>query len=517
MNRLSLIVVLLLVSLTACEKKKYPPQLTAVSPSRAPIFDEVVLTGSQFGDNPTVLFGGEVADILSQSESRLTVEVPYMSLGATTVRVQNADGSSDPLPFTVQQPLPYATDLTPSSGRVGSTVLIEGSFLNGVTEVRFGGGTSSPASFQQVGDAIRATVPANSTTGTICLRNAAGVNCSFRTFTIDIPQPAPVIGGLSPSQGVGGTEITISGQNLQSVQEVKIGGQTVAARSNTSTSLKVTAPTFSSLADVAVTVRTSGGTSNAWNFKGAPTPSIDKARCVPTGLIPGSALTLKGSHFNTVSEVWVGNAAVPASQFIRSSADEITLKVPAGVTNSDVNVRIVNQYGTHAGENFALVTSGSGLNTGNVGTGSTTPILSYQSDACRPNYFLFCYNGKWVKYYVDNNPLTGAVGCETGIFYTTSTLGGSAYNVYTERYTAAAPPFTLMLELTSDKKQFTGFVVLTAPNGERFFGNVVKSGQINAGDIIAMSPTTGTVVRLCALRNEGSSQYISGQACSVCK
>lgn len=523
MNRLLLIGLLLLVSLTGCEKKKYPPQLTAISPSRAPIFDEVVLTGNQFGDSPTVLFGGETADIVSQSESQLTVEVPYMSVGATTVRVQNTDGTSDPLPFTVQQPLPFVLDLTPSSGRVGSTVLIEGSFLDGITEVRFGGGTSAAASFQRVGSAIRAIVPTNATTGTICLRNATGANCSIQTFTIEIPQPAPVISGLSPSQGIGGTEITISGQNLQNVQEVKIGGQTVTATSNTGSSLKIVAPTFNSLADVAITVRTSGGTSNSWNFKGAPAPSIDKSRCVPAGLIPGSALTLKGSHFNSVSEVWLGNTAIPASQFIRTAENEITLKVPAGINKSDV--RVVNQFGSHAGVGFDLVTSGNGLNTGNVGTGSTTLTTTPLYDGCSPENFIYCYNGSYASYPIVDNPVNpdATQFCRTCAGYPagkcpyydvdTEIVKGATYWRFSKTKSSRPLPFTIYYERS--RNAYTGFVILTTMSGGYYLGNVVKEGLPNAGDIYAQSPFDGSVVRLC--REFDGSKTSGSIACTTCK
>jgi hypothetical protein len=87
-------------------------------------------------------------------------------------------------------------------------------------------------------------------TGEISVTNiTTGSTGSGGSFTYVVPDP--VITGVSPGAGGGGTSVTITGVNLPSTladAEVKFGGQSALVTSASSTSLTVVAPTSSAAA-----------------------------------------------------------------------------------------------------------------------------------------------------------------------------------------------------------------------------------------------------------------------------
>lgn len=495
------------------------PDITDINPNRAKAGQALIIKGSNLKRIDLVRLGGQDITRSAWSENadgtQITLTVPDAAWRGR-LYAQNKAGSDEHKgeSFVIVR-APVITSVSSMRLPVGGTISIKGDYLYSVG-VSFGGKFGSEYIKRDDDAEVVLKIPADAQDGPLHIENIAGA-VDRNGFSV---ARGPQISNLSPNSGRRGSEVTITGNYFDDVTEVKFsnGGSSPAwIISKSNNQMRVQVPDNALSGTICLYGPYGNGCTGSYNVE-LPVATIDKSRCVPAGLVPGAFITLRGSNFNDVSQVQFANGAVYSSQFYDVKGDEITLKVPAGTSAGDV--RIVNQYGTSAGVSFGLLTGGSGLNTGNVSTSTSTLLLSYQSDSCRPNFFLFCYNGKWVKYYIDSNPLSNnPVGaCEKGPFYTTETIRSSSFNVYTERNTTVTPAFRqLKLELSTDRTQFTGFVILVAQNGEVFYGNVIKPGQSNAGDIIATSPTSGTIVRLCAFKNEGSTQQISGQACNVCK
>jgi len=73
---------------------------------------------------------------------------------------------------------------TPASGRAGAEVTITGPSLSAVKEVTFGNGRSTPATFRLSGTSLIVTVPADATTGSICLTGDTGTVCTVGSFEV---------------------------------------------------------------------------------------------------------------------------------------------------------------------------------------------------------------------------------------------------------------------------------------------------------------------------------------------
>jgi hypothetical protein len=116
--------------------------------------------------------------------------------------------------------IPSVLGFNPTSAPVGANVTITGAGFKGIGVVSFGG---APAPYFQVvsSDQIVATVPADATTGSVVVENAAGLGTSYSSFVV-----VPAITGISPASGPAGTAVTLTGSGFFGTSSVAIGTET---------------------------------------------------------------------------------------------------------------------------------------------------------------------------------------------------------------------------------------------------------------------------------------------------
>ena len=159
------------------------PVISSFTPTNGPAGTQVVITGSNFIGTPSVTFGGTAATVLTvNSSTQITATVPSgASSGPITVTTPNGQASS----ATAYQvsPAPTITSFAPAQGKVGRSVVIQGTEFTGTTELRFGG---TPAAAFTVDSAtqVTATVPAGAGTGPISATNAGGTGTSAAPFVV---------------------------------------------------------------------------------------------------------------------------------------------------------------------------------------------------------------------------------------------------------------------------------------------------------------------------------------------
>jgi len=163
--------------------------------------------------------------------------------------------------------LPIAiSGFTPTSGPVDTVVTLTGNGFTGATAVTFNG---KAASFLQTSDLqITATVPYLATTGRIKVVAPAGTATSLTNFTVTAPKPQ--ISMVSPTSGKRGATVTIIGTDLGATlgtSTVKFGTRVCTGYvSWSATLIKVKVPAKAAFGSLKVTVKTTGGTSNAKSF-----------------------------------------------------------------------------------------------------------------------------------------------------------------------------------------------------------------------------------------------------------
>jgi YD repeat-containing protein/VCBS repeat-containing protein len=165
-------------------------------------------------------------------------------------------------------------EFTPNSGPVGATVTIYGTGFSTTPSqntVTFNGVTASvtSASFSQ----LVTTVPNGATTGTISVTTPTGSAASADSFIVGDPG-APTITSFTPSIGLAGTAVTVTGTNFDTTaynNRTKLNATVASVSSATATSLGTSVPTSTGSGRISVETFAGTATSTA-DFFVPPSP-----------------------------------------------------------------------------------------------------------------------------------------------------------------------------------------------------------------------------------------------------
>ena len=225
------------------------------------------------------------------------------------------------------------------STKVGKTVEILGQGFTGTTKVSFNG-VSAP--FTNVSDTyMTATVPAGATTGTVTVTTFTSTIKSNRAFLV-----TPQIKSFTPTSGIVGTAVTITGVSLTQAIKVTIGGKPASFTVNSDTQVTATVPAGAKTGKITIT--TPGGIATS------PTafsvvPSI--ASFSPTSGPVGTSVAITGHSFTGATKVTFGGVAATSLQVI--SDTQVDALVPTGAVTGPIAVTTAGGTGTSA-TNFTV-------------------------------------------------------------------------------------------------------------------------------------------------------------------
>jgi large repetitive protein len=209
-----------------------PPAITALNPTSGPTSGgtSVVITGTALTGVTGVTFGDTVATFTIGSDTQITATAPAHAAGTVPVKVTSPDGASADTAaddFTYVGP-PTITGLDPTTGPVagGTSVVISGTDLTGVTSVTFGG---TAATFTiDSNTRITAIAPAHEAGQArveIAGANGAGPVDPNAPAYYFVYVDVPVVTALTPSRGplAGGNTVVITGREFVDVTQVVFG------------------------------------------------------------------------------------------------------------------------------------------------------------------------------------------------------------------------------------------------------------------------------------------------------
>ena len=165
------------------------PTITSVNPSSGPVGTAVTVTGTNFGSTQgtsTITFNGTVATPASWSATSIVAPVPAGATSGNVVvtvggQASNGDG------FTVIAAAPTISNLSPSSGPVGTAVTVTGTNFGstqGSSTVTFNGTVATPTSWSA--SSIVAPVPTGATSGNVVV-TVGGQASNSIGFTVAAP------------------------------------------------------------------------------------------------------------------------------------------------------------------------------------------------------------------------------------------------------------------------------------------------------------------------------------------
>ncbi len=162
----------------------YPaPSITSFTPGSGAVGASVTITGTDFNAISNVRFNGVDASYTVNSATSIVAIVPAgASTGAITAVNGSGTGTSG-TNFTVLQ-LPTITTFTPSSGGIGTSVVISGTNFTGATAVTFNG-TAAASYVVNSATQITAVVATGTTTGLVAVTTPSGtVSSTGNNFTV---------------------------------------------------------------------------------------------------------------------------------------------------------------------------------------------------------------------------------------------------------------------------------------------------------------------------------------------
>ncbi|MGH7746176.1 MAG: IPT/TIG domain-containing protein, partial [Candidatus Dormibacteria bacterium] len=334
------------------------PVILSVSPGSAVAGTPITIAGSGFGASQGsggVQFPGNCCftTATSWSDTQIVIPVPSPASSGNIIVYASeglfqTTGPSNEVFFTV---LPNITNLSPASGTVATSIQINGTgfgYDQSTGTVTFNGVAANPVSWSPT--QIVTYPPVGATTGNVVVtvsgNPSAGVN-----FTV---QSSPAISGLTPTNGVVGTVVTIAGTGFgtsQGSSTVTFNGTTASPSVWGNNGITVPVPTGTTTGNVLVTV--GGVTSNSISFTLDPQPSISSLSQTSGSI--GTSITISGSNFlDTQGSSTVTFNGVAATPFFWS-ANSIGVNVPTGGTTGNVVVTVLGQ--ASAGVRFTVTAS----------------------------------------------------------------------------------------------------------------------------------------------------------------
>lgn len=309
-----------------------PPNITSLSPSSGAIGASVTIAGTSFGATQgasTVKFNGILAAPASWSATSIVAAVPT---GATTgnVVVHASGVDSTGQSFTV---LPNITNLSPTSGAVGTSLTITGTSFGptqGTSTVTFNGVAATI--FNWTDTSVIASVPTGVGVGPnpVVLTVAGNGASNGASFTV-----LPGITRVSPTIAPIGASVNIRGTNFGSTQgssTITFNNLPVTPANWTDTS--VVAPVPSGVTTGPVVAQVGGYASNPVTFTVAASissisPSLGSA---------GTPVTITGLNFGatqgTSTVLFNGLPATPTSW----ANTTIVVPVPTGALTGPITV-----------------------------------------------------------------------------------------------------------------------------------------------------------------------------------
>jgi hypothetical protein len=170
----------------------------------------------------------EVTSFLTKTANLIVIEVPEETVeGIVTIKTPKGDILTKTM-LGIAEPITISS-ISPATARPGETILLQGTYLNLVEEIIFSNNISVTEFENQSKTSISVVVPENAQTGSITLSDGEEIPNLIES-DIEFQVVLPEVTTFSPIPVKPGTELTLSGTNLDLVRDITFeGGSRVAS------------------------------------------------------------------------------------------------------------------------------------------------------------------------------------------------------------------------------------------------------------------------------------------------
>jgi len=216
-----------------------------------------------------------------------------------------------------------AATFSPSATSVANGWALCNSSGAGCTAISGASASTYTLTSAAVGDTLRAI---ETPTG-----SAGQGTAAWSAATSVVASNVPSITGFSPSTGITGSTITISGGALSSASKVSFGSAAATFTQVSSKAIEAIVPNGASAAAITVTTPSGKATSTA-KF----TPSLSVVSLSPGRAKAGTTITIKGLGFTSGSTVSFHGVSASSVTFVSSTA--LKAVVPEGASTGQISV-----------------------------------------------------------------------------------------------------------------------------------------------------------------------------------
>ena len=270
----------------------------------------------------------------------------FVLLAMTFAVLACGGGGSASAPAIIQ-PIAVLTisSVAPLSAYSGDTVQVQGVGLQRVTKALIGGvtGTISTQSNTQ----LSLVVPVGAVSGVVELQAPGAVSLSVDRVTI---LNTPTVSGISPAIAKPGDSVTISGNNLDQVREVRVNELLLTLSQKTATQLTFAVPPEARSGAVKLVYGNNLVVQVAQSLT-IQTPVILRSFSPAEGLI-GSTVTVDGEGLDVVESIIFGTqSATP----VQKNINRLTVVVPVGASSGPLTLVKNNAEKILSSDNFNVI------------------------------------------------------------------------------------------------------------------------------------------------------------------
>jgi lipopolysaccharide export system protein LptA len=313
------------------------PTFEGFSPVTVKPGNNINITGTNLDLVAGVKFGGDkIVDevILNADSTQITVNVPLEAQDDTLKLITKSglEVKGNKKLITV---MPSNLGVDPRTVKNGHTLTIKGKDLDLVASIKFGDieGQINAKSETEISVIVPET--ANSKVATLV---------TFSTKTIDTPEfnyVNPTITALSPNSLMAGSELTVTGSDLDLIRKVIFpsAAKTVNVEPSSSTSFVVNVPTDAT-SGIVKFVTVNGTEISSPSELTVTEADIPVITSIPASAKPGQLLVIQGTKLNLVESVIFQNN-VKATQFGTRSATLLEVYVPQNAARGTNNIKLI--------------------------------------------------------------------------------------------------------------------------------------------------------------------------------
>jgi photosystem II stability/assembly factor-like uncharacterized protein len=368
------------------------PTISSLSPASATAgasAQALTIQGTNFVSTSVATYNNVLHGVTFLSATQLQGQLTTADLataGSFPVVVTNpapGGGPSNPLNFSVSNPVPTISNLSPASATAGAaaqSLTINGTNFVSTSAVTYNSVVHAVTLVSATELQIQLSTSDLAIAGSfaVVVTNPSPGGGPSSAVNFPVSDPSPTISNLSPASantGVAGQVVAINGTNFVTNSAATYNNivHTVTFVSSTQLQIQLTAADLATAGSFAVVVTNpapGGGVSNSENF------SVNDAVPTISGLSPASAnagapaqtLTVNGMNFVSGSAVTYNNV-VHAAAFVSATQLQIQLTTADLATAGSFPVAVTNPSpggGLSNSVNFAVTVPGSGSLTVNV-------------------------------------------------------------------------------------------------------------------------------------------------------